>query len=132
MDVPWVLVGQQADAAQALGSALTYANRYFMLKFFQIATPDDDPDSWRNKKEDAEAEADAAITRELVSKIDDHVHAYLDLKDNSDEARKKLTDIIKKHVRNGSKPSTDYMNYLTEHTVAAKLLEELTAQCPIE
>jgi len=132
MDVPWVLVGQQADAAQALGSALTYANRYFMLKFFQIATPDDDPDSWRNKKEDAEAEADAAITRELVSKIDDHVHAYLDLKDNSDEARKKLTDIIKKHVRNGSKPSTDYTNYLTDHTVAAKLLEELTAQCPIE
>lgn len=36
--VPWSLVGQQSDASQAFGSGLTYSNRYFLLKFFNIAS----------------------------------------------------------------------------------------------
>lgn len=71
------MVGQQGDASQAFGSGLTYANRYFMLKFFQIATPDDDPDNWRSKKEEAEQEAEMAIVRPIITKIDDHVKTYL-------------------------------------------------------
>lgn len=131
MEVTWALIGQQGDAAQAFGSALTYANRYFMLKFFQIATPDDDPDNWRSKKEEAEAEAELAVTRQLIAKIDAHVHTYLDANNNSDEARKKLTEVVKKYVRNGNKPTADYMNYLTDPSVAAKLLEELGRQFSI-
>ena len=57
INVDWVLVGQQADASQALGSALTYTNRYFLLKFFNIATPDNDPDNFRGKQREAEAAA---------------------------------------------------------------------------
>lgn len=37
------------DPAMALGSALTYAERYFLLKFFQIPTAKDDPDYFENK-----------------------------------------------------------------------------------
>ena len=33
------------DWEKGLGSALTYAERYFLLKFFHIPTPADDPDS---------------------------------------------------------------------------------------
>jgi len=131
MEVPWALIGQQSDAAQAFGSALTYANRYFMLKFFQVATPDDDPDNWRNKKEEAEAEAEASVTREIIAKIDEYVIAYLEANNNSEEARKKLTEVVKKYVRNGSKPTADYQNYLTDPSVAAKLLEELNKQIPL-
>lgn len=50
-----------------------------MLKFFQIATPDDDPDNWRSKKEEAEQEAEMAIVRPIITKIDDHVKAYEDI-----------------------------------------------------
>lgn len=52
--VPWGLLGQQADASQALGSGLTYSNRYFLLKYFNIATSEDDPDKIRKelKKEE--------------------------------------------------------------------------------
>ena len=32
--VPWAFVGQQSDAGQAFGSGLTYATRYFLLKYF--------------------------------------------------------------------------------------------------
>ena len=50
VDVDWCLVGQQSDAAQAFGAGLTYSNRYFLLKYFNIATPDADPDSFRKKQ----------------------------------------------------------------------------------
>ena len=47
--VNWALLGQQADASQALGSGLTYSNRYFLLKYFNIATSKDDPDKIRSE-----------------------------------------------------------------------------------
>ena len=47
IDVPWILVGHQTDGSQSFGSGLSYAMRYFLLKFFNIATPDDDPDKPR-------------------------------------------------------------------------------------
>ena len=129
--VPWALVGQQGDASQAFGSGLTYANRYFMLKFFQIATPDDDPDNWRSKKEEAEQEAEMAIVRPIITKIDDHVKAYLNANENEASARKALIEVVKKYVKDGNKPTADYMNYLTDPTVAGELLEELQKQFPI-
>lgn len=129
--VPWAIVGQQSDASQALGSALTYANRYFMLKFFQVATPDDDPDNWKDKKEEAEHEAELVVTRQIITKIDAHVRGYLDANDNTDEARKTLTELVKKYVRNGNKPSADYVSHLTDPDVANKLLEALKTKLPI-
>lgn len=47
--VNWALLGQQADGSQALGSGLTYANRYFLLKYFNVATSNDDPDKIRSE-----------------------------------------------------------------------------------
>lgn len=47
--VDWGLLGQQADGSQALGSGLTYANRYFLLKYFNVTTSDDDPDKIRSE-----------------------------------------------------------------------------------
>lgn len=127
----WAFVGQQSDASQAFGSALTYANRYFLMKYFQIATPDDDPDNWRGKKEEAEYEAEMAVTRPIIAKIDAHVRGYLDLNDNSDAARKALTDTIKKYVRNENKPTADYLNHLTDPDTAGKLLGALQQQFPL-
>lgn len=42
----------QNDWEKGLGSALTYAERYFLLKFFHIATDEDDIDNPNRKKED--------------------------------------------------------------------------------
>jgi ribosomal protein L7Ae-like RNA K-turn-binding protein len=52
LDVPFVCVGTQDDISKALGSALTYSERYFLLKFFNIATDKDDPDSQQTKTAD--------------------------------------------------------------------------------
>lgn len=47
--INWGLVGQQADGSQALGSGLTYSNRYFLLKYFNVATSENDPDKIRSE-----------------------------------------------------------------------------------
>lgn len=43
-EIPWKFFGQQDDASKAFGSALTYSERYFLLKFFGVPTDEDDAD----------------------------------------------------------------------------------------
>lgn len=115
--VPWVLVGQQADAAQAFGSGLTYANRYFLLKFFNIATPDADPDNFRTKQKQTELDADKAAAAEIIAELKEKSVAYVGEDKSRAEAVKTL---IKKYVKSGN------WNDITEAAVAAKLLREFT------
>lgn len=43
--VNWKYYGAQDDISKSFGSALTYSERYFILKFFQAPTDGDDPDA---------------------------------------------------------------------------------------
>ena len=115
INVDWVLVGQQADASQALGSALTYTNRYFLLKFFNIATPDNDPDNFRGKQREAEAAEDRAIADEIINTFDEELKEFLESHKGKTEDAKKL---VAKYVKDG--------NYfkIKESAVAAKLLDD--------
>ena len=45
LETPWFLCGTQNDPSKAFGSALTYSERYFLLKFFCVPTDDVDPDA---------------------------------------------------------------------------------------
>jgi len=53
--IPWKFFGQQDDVSKAYGSALTYSERYFLLKFFGIPTDEDDADAknTRGKQQNA-------------------------------------------------------------------------------
>lgn len=46
--IPWVIAGDQQDISKAFGSGLTYCQRYFQLKYFNIPTSNDDPDTVEN------------------------------------------------------------------------------------
>lgn len=124
--VPWVIVGQQGDASQAVGSGLSYLHRYFLLKFFQIATPDDDPDNWRSKKLQAAEEEERAIVATMIDEIDELVSSYLSAirdEDALNTARSKLTDVVKKFVKdNKGKPSGNYRT-MTNVKTATDVLE---------
>jgi len=50
LEVPFACFGSQDDISKAFGSALTYSERYFLLKFFNIATDDMDPDKSQGKQ----------------------------------------------------------------------------------
>lgn len=113
--VPWVLVGQQADASQAFGSALTYSMRYFILKYFDVATPDDDPDKWRSKQREAEEAEDRAVTAGIISEFDSSLKTWL--ADNADRRDEILTFI------KGFEKTGDYRK-ITDSKLAAKLLAD--------
>lgn len=54
--VPWYGQGIDTAGEKGVGKALTYAEKYFMLKFFNIATDKDDPDAFQKKFGDDETE----------------------------------------------------------------------------
>ena len=116
--VNWVMVGQQSDASQCLGSGLTYSMRYFLLKYFNVATPDDDPDNWRSKQKAAEAAEDKAIAEQIINTVDIVIKSFLAENPKRGEEVKKL---VSKYVKGGN-----YFN-ITESALATKLLEDFNA-----
>ena len=66
--VDWGLLGQQADGSQALGSGLTYANRYFLLKYFNVTTSNDDPDKIRSEIAAEEERKKISATQTKIKK----------------------------------------------------------------
>lgn len=120
--VPWTLVGQQEDAAQAFGSGLTYSSRYFLLKYFNVATSEDDPDAWRAIQHEAEEKEKLAITKGILEEVTRIVSAYLDAHPKN---RDKVAEVVQKHARDkNNKPSPNY-NLITDPDVAKKLLQDI-------
>lgn len=64
LECPWL--GQGLDSGEkGVGKAMTYAEKYFLLKFFNIATDKDDPDSFQKKYDDAPATPKDSIKQDL-------------------------------------------------------------------
>lgn len=103
-EVTWPICGSQSDKAQAFGSALTYANRYFYLKFFNIATSEDDPDEWKRKKMEAADAEDEAAAKVVVQKIDELCRGGI-----TEENKQDIIKLVKKYARDGGKPSGNYL-----------------------
>ena len=68
--VPFFAMANMDDAAKSVGSALTYTERYFLCKFFQVETDELDPDAYQRKKgQDAGAsDVDLAAVRKAAVK----------------------------------------------------------------
>lgn len=115
--VDWAMTGQQSDASQAFGSGLTYANRYFLLKYFNVATPEDDPDRFRGKQREAEKAEDRVVAGEIIEEFDRNVKAYL--KGNPENAGK-VKEFVSRYADEG--------NYFTikDSATASRLLSGFT------
>lgn len=70
--VQWFGAGvDTGDSAKSLGKALTYAEKYFMLKEFNIATDNDDPDFFQGKVDNMVKEfPDESMKTEIVQKAE--------------------------------------------------------------
>lgn len=108
MTVPWLCVGSQTDPAQAFGSALTYSNRYFFLKFFNIATPDADPDEWKRKKNEAANAEEAAAVTAMIKQIEALLNSGV-----TEQNKTEISNVIKKHLKVDGKPSANYLKIQT-------------------
>ena len=115
IEVPWMLVGQQGDASQSFGSALTYSYRYFLLKYFGVATVEDDPDNWRSRQKEAEAEQDRLVVKEILDEFDKLLREYLE----ANPAKKdEVLALVSKYAKGGKYKS------ITEPALASKLLKD--------
>ena len=114
--VNWVMVGHQGDGSQGFGSALTYSMRYFLLKYFGVATPDDDPDNWRSKQREAEMAEDIAIAEGIINNVHNLLSEYIAKNPDKQTDVKKL---VIKYVKGG-----DYFK-IKEPTLAKKLLDDI-------
>lgn len=89
----------QNDWDKGVGSALTYGERYFLLKFFHIATDEDDIDNPDRKKEETEQPKDTLldIPKHLESSktLEELQNRYLGLSDNDKTKYAALTTAIK-------------------------------------
>lgn len=117
--VPWGLVGQQSDASQSFGSGLSYTFRYFLLKYFDVATVEDDPDNWRSKQLAAEEAEKRAICKQILARLDESVRAFLaQNKDKSADVKR----FVSQYVKDGA-----YME-IKEPGLASRVLDAFLEQ----
>ena len=115
IDVPWFISGSQTDPSQAMGSAMTYGMRYFLTNYFQISTPEDDPDNWRSKQKEAEAADGRDTAKAIIEEFDVLLKTYL--ADNPSQ-KDEVGNFVQRFVKN-----KDYFR-IVEPTLAAKLLSD--------
>lgn len=114
IEVPWGLVGQQADASQSFGSGLTYTYRYFLLKYFGVSTVEDDPDSWRSKQREAEEEETRLLAEGIIDEVDKQIKLFVA---DHPEKRDAVTKLVTRFVKSGN------YRQIKEPALATKLAE---------
>ena len=105
--VQWFGAGvDTGDSAKSFGKALTYAEKYFMLKEFNIATDNDDPDFFQGKVDNMVKEfPNEAMKSEITQKAElfanmrnqtvDAVYTALNIKDISKLSKAQATKYLK-------------------------------------
>jgi hypothetical protein len=107
LDISYHAFGQQSDISQAHGTALTYAERYFLMKFFNIPTDEDDADA--REKQDKYSKVDPKNIKTLEDEIEmfsqlmqsngkdvppDKVKAQLNIKDVNQLSNNQIATMI--------------------------------------
>lgn len=64
LEVPWYAQGVDLAGEKGVGKAATYAEKYFLMKFFHVPTRRDDPDSDRRTGSGEKAQRGTAAGRE--------------------------------------------------------------------
>lgn len=116
VDVTWLLIGQQGDSAQAFGAGLTYCNRYFLMKYFQMATTEADPDFFRSKQKEMETNAIVVELKPFREQIIALSNQLIKLEIPKDE----IYNTIKKYNNDKANPQT-----IVEVSVAEDIIADL-------
>lgn len=83
----------QNDWEKGLGSSLTYAERYFLLKYFHISTDEDDIDNPERKAKEVVKTAQKRLTE--CAKIEDLQRVYISLSKEEQVENAALKDELK-------------------------------------
>lgn len=117
IEIHWQMLGQQDDISKAYGSGLTYAERYFLLKFFGIPTDSDDPDHENNTSDrygsNQSTKAASEKQHKLVNRLLDDVAKKLNIsREESCETLKKRIKVTKALEEFTSSEASKAIEYL--------------------
>lgn len=97
----------QNDWEKGLGSALTYAERYFLLKYFHIATDEDDIDNPERKEQEEQLQQAENLRLNAIKKIlsecetEEKLKAeYLKLSEKDKKTFSKIVSELKEKLTN--------------------------------
>ena len=97
MAVPWYGQGVDLAGEKGVGKALTYAEKYFFLKFFHIPTTKDDPDADTRTAKGEKSQRNTAAQQETVH-----------------DCRRWMNDIADKIVGGDSSKLEEFFIWLTK------------------
>ena len=66
IQIPWYAQGVDLAGEKGVGKALTYAEKYFLLKFFHVPTRKDDPDGDARTRSGEKSQTGTAASKENV------------------------------------------------------------------
>lgn len=83
IELPWYAQGMDLAGEKGVGKALTYGEKYFLLKFFNIATDESDPDAFQQKAESMQppkklSGAQVSTIRKVIKTIADLTNQTLE------------------------------------------------------
>lgn len=113
LESKWYAQGVDIAGEKGVGKALTYAEKYFLLKFFNIATDDDDPDKYQK-----EQLKNTTITERQIDMLNASISRVAELAGQEFEAVKSLA--INDSDLNPKKAFEEYSAY--DYGVISKLL----------
>ena len=135
--VSWYAQGVDLAGEKGVGKALTYGEKYFLLKFFNIATDKDDPDTFQDKIESKKPIA--KISRDQSKELFDLAEEYAELRgmhgeDATDQALKwaaeqlELNSLDDASAEQADKAIEAFRNLISNHSKKNVSAEKQTAQ----
>jgi len=104
----------QNDWDKGVGSALTYAERYFLLKYFHIATDEDDIDNPERKAEELKEQQEAELAHQKETERLLHIENDLKLCGTEEVLKETFLALTKEDQKIFSKLVTELKTKLTQ------------------
>lgn len=128
ISIPWMIIGQQSNASMSFGSGLTYTTRYFLLKYFNVATSEDDPDNYKERKSELDKEEELKVVAAILAEIEKMIAEKVN---DTNKAAVKKAILEAKIVLENGKPSNKY-TLIKDVETASKYLEVMSAALGIK
>lgn len=114
LSIPWYAQGVDLAGEKGVGKALTYAEKYFLLKFFHVPTRKDDPDGEERTRTGEKRQRGTQAAKENLDLLKKSVKQMVDELCGGDEEKIKLTFIAFTQAKNRGYDGVDNLEAISD------------------
>lgn len=114
LSIPWYAQGVDLAGEKGVGKALTYAEKYFLLKFFHVPTKKDDPDGEERTRTGEKRQRGTQAAKENLALLKKSVMQMVDELCGGDEEKIKLTFIAFTQAKNRGYDGVDNLEAISD------------------